>query len=89
MLYILAIFCPPLAVLLCGKPGQAGLNFLLWLLFWIPGTIHAWMIVSEHKADKRTATLVKAMHAEGERAERIADKAAKASAAAKDSESNG
>jgi uncharacterized membrane protein YqaE (UPF0057 family) len=63
VLYLLAIFCPPLAVLLCGKPGQAAINFVLWLLLWVPGTIHAWAIVSEHKANERTATLVRAMTA--------------------------
>ena len=37
MRYIIAIFLPPLAVFLCGKPLQALLNILLTLLFWVPG----------------------------------------------------
>lgn len=52
-MYLLAILFPPLAVLLCGKPMQAVLNFFLTLLLWIPGAIHAVMVVSERKADKR------------------------------------
>lgn len=44
---ILCIFLPPVAVYLCDKPGQAVLNFFLCLLFWIPGVIHAWLVVSK------------------------------------------
>lgn len=53
MLYLLAIICPPVAVLLAGKPIQALLNFGLTLLIWIPGVIHAILVVNEKKADKR------------------------------------
>ena len=51
--YLLAILCPPLAVLLCGKPIQALLNLLLSLLLYVPGLVHALMVVTERKADKR------------------------------------
>ncbi len=61
MLYVLAIFLPPVAVLLCGKPIQAVVNLLLTLLFWIPGVIHAMLVVSSHHADKRTDRVIKAM----------------------------
>ena len=53
MLYLLAIVIPPLAVLLIGKPVQAVLNLGLTLLLWIPGIIHALLVVHEYKADKR------------------------------------
>ena len=49
MLYILAIVLPPLAVLLTGRPLTAGLNCLLTICFWIPGVIHAFLVVNEHK----------------------------------------
>ena len=62
MLYLLAIICPPLAVLMCGKPGAAALNFLLWLLLIVPGIIHAMMVVSEYKSDQRTKAMMLAMH---------------------------
>lgn len=52
-MYLLAILLPPVAVLLCGKPIQALLNVILTLIFWIPGVIHAFMVVNERKADKR------------------------------------
>ena len=53
MLYFLAILVPPLAVLLCGRPGTALLNFVLTLFLWVPGVIHAILVVNEHKANER------------------------------------
>lgn len=53
MLYLLAILLPPVAVLLTGRPFQAFLNLFLTLIFWIPGMIHAILVVNEHKADQR------------------------------------
>ena len=53
MLYLLAIFLPPVAVLLVGKPFQAFLNLLLCFLFWVPAVIHAVLVVNDHKANKR------------------------------------
>lgn len=50
MLYLLAILLPPVAVLLTGRPGQALLNTGLTLLLWIPGVVHAFFIINEHKA---------------------------------------
>jgi len=65
MRYLLAILLPPLAVLLCGKPFQAVLNCLLTLCFWIPGMIHALMVVSSHEADLRNQELIRAMQKAG------------------------
>ena len=53
MMYLLAILLPPVAVLLAGKPVQALLNFFLCLLMWIPGVIHAILVVKDSKDDKR------------------------------------
>ena len=50
---LLCVLFPPLAVLFCGKPFQAIINFFLTLLLWIPGVIHAWGVVSDSKDDKR------------------------------------
>ena len=57
MLYLLAILAPPIAVLLIGRPISALLNFGLTLLLWVPGAIHAIMVVNEHKANKRADRL--------------------------------
>lgn len=61
MRYLIAILLPPLAVLLCGKPFQAILNIFLTLLFWVPGIIHAVLVVNSHLEDKRANRIIKAM----------------------------
>ncbi len=61
MRYFLAIILPPVAVLLCGKPVQFILNVILTLLFWIPGVIHAILVVNSHLADKRADKIAKAV----------------------------
>lgn len=60
---LLAILLPPVAVLMCGKPVQAVLNCGLTLLFWIPGVIHAIIVVNNHNADKRQRELIAAQQA--------------------------
>lgn len=62
MRYFLAILLPPLAVLLCGKPFQFLLNIVLTLLGWIPGVIHAILVVNDYHEDRRAAMIVKAVH---------------------------
>ncbi|WP_051957230.1 YqaE/Pmp3 family membrane protein [Bacillus sp. UNC322MFChir4.1] len=70
MIYLLVLFLPPVAVLLCGRPIQALINLVLCLFFWIPGIIHAWMVVSDKRQDKRikkqTKTLIKAQQNQSE-----------------------
>ena len=61
MRYLLAIVLPPLAIFLCGKPIQFLLNIPLTLLFWIPGVLHALLVVHSHLADKRTERVVRAI----------------------------
>ena len=61
MRYLLAIILPPLAVLLCGKPVQFLLNIILTLFFWIPGVIHAILVVNSYLADKRADKIIKAI----------------------------
>lgn len=65
MLYLLALFVPPLAVLLCGKPFQAVLNFFLTLALWIPGVVHALFVVNSHLADKRNQRVIDEMRRQG------------------------
>lgn len=61
MLYLLAIVLPPVAVLMCGKPAQALLNFLLTLCFYFPGMIHAVLVVNSTEADRRNQKVVRAI----------------------------
>ena len=60
MMYLLAILLPPVAVLICGKPIQALLNVVLTLFFWVPGVVHAILVVMDRKADKRTDRIIAA-----------------------------
>lgn len=60
-MYFLVVVFPPLAVLLAGKPFQFLLNILLTLCAWIPGMIHAIMVVNEYKADQRNQQLINAV----------------------------
>lgn len=58
MLYVLAFFLPPFAVLFAGYPGKFFLNCILSLCGFIPGIIHAITIVSDKKkqeSDNRLA----------------------------------
>ncbi|PEP48739.1 MULTISPECIES: YqaE/Pmp3 family membrane protein [Bacillus] len=60
MMYLLAILFPPLAVLLCEKPFQAIINFFLTLIVWVPGVIHAILVVNDKKADRRFEKQIRA-----------------------------
>lgn len=60
-MYFLAIIFPPLAVLLCGKPIQAVLNLILTCCLWVPGSIHAILVVNAYKQDKRFRRLEKTL----------------------------
>jgi uncharacterized membrane protein YqaE (UPF0057 family) len=61
MLYLIALLLPPVAVLLVGKPFQALLNLFLTLLLWLPGAVHACLVVHEHYNDKRAKRIIEAM----------------------------
>ena len=53
MLYFFAMVVPPLAVLFTGRKTAAVLNIPLTLAGWLPGVLHAVLVVNEHKADQR------------------------------------
>lgn len=61
MRYILAVLLPPLAVLSCGKFWQAFFNLILTLFLWVPGIIHAMLVVSNYHDEQRTERLIEAM----------------------------
>jgi uncharacterized membrane protein YqaE (UPF0057 family) len=63
MRYFLAILLPPLAVLLCGKPIQALLNLVLTLCFWVPGAVHAVLVVNQYYEDRNADRIIAAMRA--------------------------
>jgi uncharacterized membrane protein YqaE (UPF0057 family) len=59
MRYFLCILFPPIAVISTGKIGAFILNIILTLCFWIPGIIHAVLIVNNYYADKRHNELLR------------------------------
>ncbi len=61
MRYLLAILLPPIAVFICGKPIQGIINIILTLCFFVPGAIHAVLVVHGYYADKRTDKIVEAI----------------------------
>jgi UPF0716 family protein affecting phage T7 exclusion len=77
VLYLVAFFLSPLALLIAGKPVQALLNGVIYLLAWIGlmffiipgviawliGVVHAMAIISGKNADKRTERIVNAVEA--------------------------
>jgi uncharacterized membrane protein YqaE (UPF0057 family) len=58
MRYLIALLCPPLGVLLCGKPFQAILNLFLSMCFYFPGALHALLVVSSTLSDGRHRELI-------------------------------
>jgi uncharacterized membrane protein YqaE (UPF0057 family) len=61
MRYLLAILLPPIGVLVCGKPFQALLNLLLTLCFYVPGAIHAVLVVNQFYEDRNTDRILAAL----------------------------
>jgi uncharacterized membrane protein YqaE (UPF0057 family) len=51
MIYLVAIICPPFAVLIAGKRKQALLNLLLTVLLYLPGLIHALSVIKNGHDD--------------------------------------
>jgi uncharacterized membrane protein YqaE (UPF0057 family) len=48
------VVLPPLAVLLTGRVGSFFLSILLTLLGWIPGVIHAALVVNDYHEEQRS-----------------------------------
>ena len=72
--YILAIFLPPVAVFLCGKPIQGIINIFLlvggFMILTVPGAlvavVHALFVVHSHHSDKQTKKIIKAINKKGQ-----------------------
>lgn len=77
MLYLLAIFCSPLALLFALRPLNALLNFVLWILsivfwatiifhgigfaLWAVAFLHAVLVISDAHEDRRARRVMNAM----------------------------
>lgn len=67
MRYLVAILLPPVAVLFCGRPIQALLNLVLTLCFWVPGVVHAVLVVNADAEEERNEKLIRAIERYGVR----------------------
>ncbi|HYF15558.1 MAG TPA: YqaE/Pmp3 family membrane protein [Phycisphaerales bacterium] len=61
MRYLFAIILPPLAVFSTGRVVQGLLNIVLTVLGWVPGVVHAALIVNDYKAEQRANRIIDAM----------------------------
>lgn len=61
MIYFLCIICPPLALLIRGKLGSVLLNIILYLFGYIPGLIHAILVISAQDEDNNNKKIIKAI----------------------------
>lgn len=61
MLYLFAVLCPPLAVLLTEGPVRAVGNVALTCLLYVPGVIHAITAVARHRDGQRNEALLQAV----------------------------
>ena len=76
MIYLLAIFCSPLALLLVGKPISALFNLVLYVLsialwatiilhtlgfaFWALALLHAVLAINDSRANRRMRRMIAA-----------------------------
>jgi uncharacterized membrane protein YqaE (UPF0057 family) len=61
MLSLLAVVCPPLAVLATGSRSCAVANLGLTLMGFVPGVVHALGAVDQHTISRRYASVMRAM----------------------------
>lgn len=53
MRYFLCFICPPVAILTTGRMGSFALNIILTIFLWVPGIIHAILVVNDYYEDRR------------------------------------
>ena len=51
--YFFCVVFPPIAVLMTGRILSFILSILLTLLGWVPGVIHACLVVNDYQAEHR------------------------------------
>lgn len=61
MLTVLAVVCPPLAVLATGSRSGAAANLGLTMLLYVPGLLHALAAVDRHTTERRYESVMRAL----------------------------
>jgi uncharacterized membrane protein YqaE (UPF0057 family) len=51
--YAFCVLFPPVAVLMTGRLASFLLSLLLTVFGWVPGVIHAILVVNDYEAEKR------------------------------------
>lgn len=80
MLYLLAFFCPPLALLLAGRPISALFNLIVYVIsialwatiiffhagfvLWAIAVLHAVLAIDNVRADRRARRIIRAQRGE-------------------------
>src|SRR5438067_2538444 len=68
--YFFCVVLPPLAVLMTGRIGSFFLSILLTLLGWIPGVIHAALVVNDYHEEQRAQSIASFCLRDGDSARR-------------------
>lgn len=58
---LLALVCPPLAVLACGARNRVARNAGLTLCLFVPGVVDALGVVDRYNTERRFESLLRAM----------------------------
>jgi len=61
VLTLLAILCPPLAVLATGHHRKAAVNLGLTTLLYVPGVVHALNAVDQYNVERLSAAYMRAI----------------------------
>ena len=61
MLALLAIVCPPLAVLAVGTRSNTAANVGLTLMGFVPGVVHALRVVEQHTIERQYASVMRVL----------------------------
>ncbi len=62
---LLALVCPPIAVLATGSRSELAANTALTLLFFLPGVVHALGVVDRFTTARQYASVMRAMEPTG------------------------
>jgi uncharacterized membrane protein YqaE (UPF0057 family) len=58
---VLAVVCPPLAVLTNGRPAEVLANLGLTALLFVPGVVHALRVVDRRETERQFTELLRAL----------------------------
>jgi uncharacterized membrane protein YqaE (UPF0057 family) len=60
--YFFCVVLPPVAILLTGRKASLVLSIILTFFGWLPGVIHAVLVVNDYHAEQRAERLARGIH---------------------------